>query len=77
MPWCALCVGGGIAAILERESQFGFDINARRIAVLDDLNCTGSESNLFDCPHPGATVENCFPPFTDANVICGISGTYT
>jgi hypothetical protein len=46
-----------------------------RVAVLDDLMCAGNESSLFDCPHPGATVENCTPPFTDANLICGTSGT--
>ncbi len=53
---------------------FGFDPTFGRLAVLDDLMCVGNEANLFDCPHPGATIENCQSPFADANVICGISG---
>jgi hypothetical protein len=68
--------GGSSVAQLELSAQFGFDFfeGSMRVAVLDDLMCTGSESSLFDCPHPGATVENCRPPVTDANLICGTSG---
>lgn len=66
--------GSSVALLSGRDEQFGFRTPSGLIAVLDDLMCTGSESSLFDCPHPGATVENCNPPFSDANLICGTSG---
>ena len=70
-----VCSGGSSVVRVEGLSQFGFSMQLT--AILDDLMCTGEETNLFDCPHPGATVENCTPPFSDANVICGTltSGT--
>ena len=69
-----VCSGGSAVV---RVAQFGFDSDMSLTAILDDLMCTGEETNLFDCPHPGVTVENCAPPFSDANVICGTltSGT--
>ena len=27
--------------------------------ILDDLNCNGNESSLFDCDHKGIFVEDC------------------
>ena len=69
-----VCSGGSSVARLEARDQFGFDFTMPLTAILDDLMCTGEETNLFDCPHPGATVENCSPPFSDANLICGASG---
>ena len=51
-----------------------FGRSAGRTSVLDDLACDGSEERLMDCPHPGATVEDCQTPFADASVICRTSG---
>ena len=48
-----------------------------QIIVLDDLECSGNELSLFDCPHPGTTVHDCTVSLSDANLICGISGRYT
>ena len=69
-----VCPGGSSVVRVVGSSQFGFDFTMPLTAILDDLMCTGDESNLFDCPHPGATVENCATPFSDANLICGTSG---
>ena len=71
-----VCSGGSSVVEVVGPSQFGFDFTMPLTAILDDLMCTGEETNLFDCPHPGATVENCGPPFSDANLICGTSGIY-
>ena len=69
-----VCSGGSAVVRVEARDQFGFDFTIPLTAVLDDLMCTGEETNLFDCPHPGATVVDCAPPFSDANLICGTSG---
>ena len=37
--------------------------------LLDDLKCTGTEYNLWDCPHRGWSVENCNHN-EDASVVC-------
>ena len=37
--------------------------------VLDELQCTGSESRLVDCPHRGLSSHNCLH-FEDAGVRC-------
>ena len=37
--------------------------------VLDDLQCTGSESRLIDCPHSGLGNHNC-DHYQDAGVTC-------
>ena len=43
--------------------------------VLDDLGCTGSETSIFDCPHPGEWIENC--EATDiAGVLCATSNQF-
>ena len=43
--------------------------------VLDDLGCTGSETSIFDCPHPGEWIENC--EATDiAGVQCATSNQF-
>ena len=48
--------------------------------LLDNVNCTGSESRLIQCPHNGVREHNCFH-FEDAGVQCLTSNfpvyTYT
>ena len=36
---------------------------------LDDLECTGTEATLLDCPHDGIGIHNCFS-FEPAGVRC-------
>ena len=38
---------------------------------LDDVSCTGSESELLDCSHDGIGVENC-DHSEDASVRCNV-----
>ena len=40
---------------------------------LDSIHCTGNETNLGLCPHPGFGIENCLH-FQDSGVYC--SSTY-
>ena len=37
--------------------------------MLDDLQCTGTEASLFDCPHSGVNIHNC-DHSEDAGVRC-------
>ncbi len=37
--------------------------------ILDDLQCVGTEANLFECPHSGVNVHNCVHA-EDAGVVC-------
>ena len=41
--------------------------------LLDDVNCTGTESAIFDCPHGGLRIHNCDHSH-DAGVRCEHSG---
>ena len=36
---------------------------------LDDVGCSGNETNLNDCPHNGIGVHNCYH-WKDAGVVC-------
>ena len=36
---------------------------------LDDVSCTGNETKLVDCFHPGGN-HNCRPGIDDAGVVC-------
>ncbi len=56
---------GGVAIT---KSVFG--ITDGGFFILDDVNCTGNESNVFDCPHPLRT--DCRISLREeAGVICG------
>ena len=39
--------------------------------LLDEVNCTGSESRISDCSHDGWGVEDCIDEFEAAGVECG------
>ena len=39
--------------------------------VLDDVNCTGNESNIFDCQYPPSS--KCIVGKEEAGVICGVT----
>lgn len=42
---------------------------------LDDLECTGEETDIFECSHPGIAVTNCNHE-EDAGVVCAEQGQY-
>ena len=56
----------GAVAILESTSVFGRGIGP---FVLDDVECSGAESSLSECSHPGFRVHNCFR-YQEAGVSC-------
>jgi len=43
--------------------------------ILDNLRCRGNESNIFDCPHNGETINDCAHS-EDAGVFCPVPGTH-
>ena len=57
---------GGVAT---HESNFGTTVDGH--FVLDDVNCTGNESNVFDCQYPPST--KCDIGREEAGVICGVT----
>ena len=60
---------GGVAT---RKSTFGMTIGGH--FVLDDVNCTGNESNIFDCQYPTNKTANCQVAWRDeAGVLCGVT----
>ena len=53
-------------------SIFGMTIGGH--FVLDDVNCTGNESNIFDCHYPTGSTPNCkVSNREEAGVICGVT----
>ena len=48
-------------------SKFGTIVDGH--FVLDDVNCTGNESNIFDCQYPPSI--DCAVGIEEAGVICG------
>ena len=51
------------------DAQFGEGCG---IIWLDDVQCNGSESNLFDCPNNGPGIHNCSHS-EDASITCKLS----
>ena len=39
-----------------RDARFGAGVGP---IFLDDVGCSGNESRLADCPHPGIGINNC------------------
>uniref|UniRef100_A0A8C0WQI6 SRCR domain-containing protein n=1 Tax=Castor canadensis TaxID=51338 RepID=A0A8C0WQI6_CASCN len=63
-------LGCGRALEAPVEAKFG---DGKGKFLLDDIDCTGSESFLGQCPHAGWHLHNCGPR-EDASVICGWRG---
>ena len=63
-----VCRSLGFAGALEAVSSAGFGQGTGTI-VLDDVNCSGEESSLFECSNPGRGVNNCGHS-EDAGVRC-------
>lgn len=51
-----------------RNSEFGEGKHLR--ILLDDVQCTGTESSLLDCQHAAVGTHNC-AHYEDAGAICG------
>ena len=60
---CTPSIGG----VATHMSTFGMGIGTY---ILDDVNCTGNESNVFDCQYPKST--HCEVGREEAGVLCGI-----
>ncbi|KAI1892333.1 hypothetical protein AGOR_G00132280 [Albula goreensis] len=59
-------LGCGVALAAFRYSHYG---QGNGIIFLDDLQCTGTEQSLFDCPSNGLGAHNCYH-YEDAAVQC-------
>jgi predicted nucleic-acid-binding Zn-ribbon protein len=60
---------GGVAT---RRSTFGTTLKGH--FVLNDVNCTGNESNIFDCQHPTDVHINCqVARNEEAGAVCGVT----
>ncbi len=66
------CLASHPATSVPRMAAFGQGTGS---IVLDNILCTGTETNLFDCPHNGLNVHNCAHS-EDAGVICS-GGIYS
>ena len=51
-------LGYPTAETVFHRARFGEAPSGDRF-ILDNLNCTGNESSVFDCPHNGEWNENC------------------
>ena len=63
-----VCRSLGFAGALEAVLSAGFGQGTGTI-VLDDVNCSGNESSLFECSHPVLGVNTCGHS-EDAGVRC-------
>ena len=66
-----VCRSLGLGPALEAVKYAGFGQGSWKIA-LDDVNCTGSESNIYTCGHNGLGVNDCVHG-EDAGVRCSPS----
>jgi len=55
-----------IAADARTQAFFG---RGEGPIFLDDVDCNGTEPQLFDCTYPGVGIHNCFHS-EDAGVVC-------
>ena len=62
---------GYLSAINSTTNAYFPKSTETRTIMLDDLQCTGGETNLAYCPHNGYKKHNCDPDHSeDAGVIC-------
>uniref|UniRef100_A0A493TX85 SRCR domain-containing protein n=1 Tax=Anas platyrhynchos platyrhynchos TaxID=8840 RepID=A0A493TX85_ANAPP len=66
-------LGCGEALLAVPEAQFG---QGSGNILLDEVQCGGGESSLWECSHRGIAVHNCQPK-EDASVICGALKSFT
>ncbi|CAL8396838.1 unnamed protein product [Gadus morhua 'NCC'] len=59
-------LGCGMGLSAEARARFG---QGRELILLDDINCSGNESNLTQCGHSGIGSHNC-NHHEDAGVVC-------
>ena len=66
---------GGIATNFSTFSKsFERTLDRGVTYLLDDVNCTGNESRIDECRHPGVSLQDCrSEPGLIAGVICDIS----
>ena len=58
-----LCSSIGAIATRDQLEEYALPI------AINDLNCSGSEKRLMDCPHNGLDFSGCYHG-NDASVVC-------
>ncbi|XP_071490808.1 neurotrypsin-like [Diadema antillarum] len=67
-----VCQSLGFEGAIEAKSEAHFGEGEGSI-LLDDVECSGSESTIIDCEHPGIGDHNCLH-YEDAGVRCSLEG---